>query len=179
RAGAERERAVRRQLREVDRLKDEFLANTSHELRTPLNGITGLAESLIDGATGELPDETKSNLSMIVHSGRRLGHRVGDILDFSKLRHKSLELDSRPVDLRSLVEVVLTLSRPLVGSKELELLNAVSADLPAALADENRLQQILHNLIGNAVKFTESGSVEVSAVTGDEQIVVSVSDTGI
>ncbi|MCP4488263.1 MAG: hypothetical protein GY820_13210, partial [Gammaproteobacteria bacterium] len=104
---------------------------------------------------------------------------VGDILDFSKLRHKSLELDPRPVELHALVDVVLTLSRPLVGSKELELENSVPADLPAALADENRLQQILHNLIGNAVKFTESGSVEVSAVTGDEQIVVSVSDTGI
>ncbi|MCP4238513.1 MAG: hypothetical protein GY770_33900, partial [Aestuariibacter sp.] len=145
----------------------------------PLNGITGLAESLIDGVAGEVPAAVKSNLSMIVQSGRRLGHLVGDILDFSRLRHKSLELDPRPLDLRSVVEVVLTLSRSLVGSKELELSADLPADLPAVAADENRLQQILHNLIGNAVKFTESGSVEVSAVTGDEQIVVSVSDTGI
>ncbi|MCP5028630.1 MAG: GGDEF domain-containing protein, partial [Actinomycetia bacterium] len=179
RAGAERERAVSRQLREVDKLKDEFLANTSHELRTPLNGITGLAESLIDGVAGEVPAAVKSNLSMIVQSGRRLGHLVGDILDFSKLRHKSLELDPRPVDLRPMVEVVLTLSRPLVGSKELELASTVPADLPAVMADENRLQQILHNLVGNAVKFTESGSVEVSATADDERVVVRVTDTGI
>ncbi|MCP4963115.1 MAG: GGDEF domain-containing protein, partial [Actinomycetia bacterium] len=146
-----RERAVSARLREVDKLKDEFLANTSHELRTPLNGITGLAESLIDGVAGEVPAAVKSNLSMIVQSGRRLGHLVGDILDFSMLRHKSLELEPRPVDLRSLVDVVLTLSRPLVGSKELELASDLPADLPAVAADENRLQQILHNLIGNAV----------------------------
>ncbi|MCP5026116.1 MAG: tetratricopeptide repeat protein, partial [Actinomycetia bacterium] len=74
-----RERDVNRRLRAVDKLKDEFLANTSHELRTPLNGITGLAESLIDGVAGEVPAAVKSNLSMIVQSGRRLGHLVGDI----------------------------------------------------------------------------------------------------
>ncbi|MCP5026898.1 MAG: hypothetical protein GY929_11505, partial [Actinomycetia bacterium] len=106
---AERERAANQRLRQIDKLKDEFLANTSHELRTPLNGITGLAESLLDGVAGEVPAAVKSNLSMIVQSGRRLGHLVGDILDFSKLRHKSLELDLRPLDLRPLVDVVLTL----------------------------------------------------------------------
>ena len=144
----EQERAVSAQLREIDKLKDEFLANTSHELRTPLYGITGLAESLIDGAAGEVPKAVKANLSMIVGSGRRLSHLVNDILDFSKLRHKSLKIDPQPVDLRSLTEVVLTVCRPLVGSNDLELRNAVAADLPAAEADENRLQQILYNLVG-------------------------------
>ncbi|MCP3962764.1 MAG: response regulator [bacterium] len=176
---ADRERSISRRLREVDKLKDEFLANTSHELRTPLYGITGLAESLIDGAAGEASEAMKANLSMIVASGRRLGHLVNDILDFSKLRHKSLELDRRPVDLRALVDVVLTLSATLASSKNLRLENAVSPDLPAADADENRLQQILYNLIGNAIKFTEEGSVEVSAATEAEQLVVRVTDTGI
>src|SRR5690606_32200258 len=74
-------------LREFDRLKDEFLANTSHELRTPLNGIIGLAESLYDGATGPLPPSTQANLAMIVSSGRRLSSLINDILDFSKIRH--------------------------------------------------------------------------------------------
>ncbi|MCP3959052.1 MAG: hypothetical protein GY719_14470, partial [bacterium] len=96
------ERAVNDRSRQVDKLKDEFLANTSHELRTPLYGITGLAESLIDGATGELPAETKANLAMIAGSGRRLGQLVGDILDYSRLTHKSLKLRRRPVDLRPL-----------------------------------------------------------------------------
>ncbi len=173
------EREVSAQLRAVDRLKDEFLANTSHELRTPLYGITGIVESLIDGAAGEVPETVKSNLAMVVASGRRLSHLVNDILDFSKLRHKSLELDRRPVELHALVDVVLTLSAGLVGSKDLRLINAVAPDLPAAAADENRLQQILYNLIGNAIKFTEEGRVKVSAAVEGERLVVRVVDTGL
>jgi PAS domain S-box-containing protein len=159
------------ELQKLDQLKNEFLANTSHELRTPLNGIIGIAESLIDGATGELPQATRSNLALVVSSGRRLSNLVNDILDFSQLRHKTLELQLKPVDLHSITEVVLTLSRPLVGSKNLQLINAIPTDLQPAQADENRLQQILHNLVGNAIKFTPTGIVEVKAklVTGDEQ----------
>ena len=197
RRAAAHQRALNARLREVDRVKDEFLANTSHELRTPLYGITGLAESLIDGAAGELPAAAKDNLSLLVHSGRRLTSLVNDILDFSKLRHRSLELDLKPVDLYAMVDVVLVLSRPLLGSKDVELRNRVASDLPAAEADENRLQQILHNLIGNAVKFTESGEIVVDAVVEDvsrppedasearstsarqPRIVISVRDTGI
>jgi signal transduction histidine kinase/serine phosphatase RsbU (regulator of sigma subunit) len=177
-------------LQQANRLKDEFLANTSHELRTPLNGIIGLAESLIDGATGELPPATRSNLAMIISSGRRLASLVNDILDFSKLRHKNLELQLKPVDLRSIADVVLTLSQPLVGGKDIQLVNAIPESLPPANADENRLQQIFHNLSGNAIKFTESGTVEVSAAMversggneadGDkEQLAITISDTGI
>ncbi len=178
RAKVEQERMVNRRLREVDRLKDQFLANTSHELRTPLYGIVGLAESLIDGATGKLPEATASHLAMVVSSARRLSGLVDDILDFSRLTRKSLALRSRPVDLATLTDVVLTLSQPLVGSKQLELKNTVARGLPPADADENRLQQILHNLIGNAIKFTESGSVEVSAVAEEGRMVVRVADTG-
>lgn len=150
-------------LERTDKLKDEFLANTSHEVRTPLNGIIGIAESLIEGATGKLSPTTVSNLSMIVTSGRRLANLVNDILDFSKLRHHTLELQLKPVALREIAEVVLTLSKPLTGQKNLQLINAIPSDLPLVSADENRLQQIFQNLIGNAIKFTDSGSVQVSA----------------
>ena len=174
-----REREVNERLREVHRLKDDFLANTSHELRTPLYGITGLAESLIDGAAGELPEVAKEHLAMVVASGRRLSTLVNDVLDFSKLRHHGIALDLRAVDLRPLVAVILALLRPLVASKNVELRNAVDPDLPPVLADENRLHQILHNLVGNAIKFTESGSVEVSAAVDNERVAVRVADTGI
>ncbi|MEM7585741.1 MAG: response regulator, partial [Acidobacteriota bacterium] len=145
----------------------------------PLYGITGIVESLIDGAAGELTEAAKQNLAMVATRGRRLGHLVGDILDFSKLRHKSLELDRRPVELHALVDVVLTLSGGLIGSKNLQLVNSVAADLPAADADENRLQQILYNLVGNAIKFTEAGRVEVSAALEGDRLVIRVADTGI
>jgi signal transduction histidine kinase len=150
-------------LQRTDKLKDEFLANTSHELRTPLNGIIGIAESLIDGAAGRLSATTIANLRTIAISGRRLANLVNDILDFSKLRHKTIELQLQPVGLREIVEVVLAISNPLIGNKNLRLVNGISADLPPVTADENRLQQILHNLIGNSIKFTDSGSVEISA----------------
>jgi two-component system, sensor histidine kinase ChiS len=171
------------ELQHLDKLKDEFLANTSHELRTPLNGMIGIAESMIDGATGKLTELQERNLWMVAQSGHRLANLVNDILDFSKLKHQNIELQLKPVSLREVVEVVLTLSRPLVGSKNLQLVNAVPSDLPAARADENRLQQILHNLIGNAVKFTSTGTVKVSAELmhpeKGQQLAVTVSDTGI
>ena len=176
---AEQERLTSSRLRQLDKLKDEFLANTSHELRTPLNGIIGLAESLRDGVTGPLPPRTNHNLSMIVSSGKRLAGLVNDLLDFAKLKNEGLVLRRAAVDLHSLVDVVLTLSKPLVGAKNLQLLNAIPDDLYPADADENRLQQIFHNLIGNAVKFTDHGYVKVFAEQQGEQLHIQVSDTGI
>jgi two-component system sensor histidine kinase ChiS len=183
------------ELQRLDKLKDEFLANTSHELRTPLNGIIGIAESLIDGATGQLPEKTNINLALISSSGKRLSALINDILDFSQLKHKTIELQIKPVGLREVVYVVLALSGPSACQKNLQLINSISPELPLAAADENRLQQILYNLIGNAIKFTDSGTVEISAKivnsalfpVGDrrqsnisnEMLAVTVSDTGI
>ena len=166
-------------LSQLDRLKDEFLANTSHELRTPLNGIIGLAESLADGATGPLLEQTRLNLSMIVSSGKRLTSLVNDILDFSKLKHAELELQIKPVDIRQITEVVLALSKPLVAEKSLVLKNEIGEGISPVAGDENRLQQIMHNLVGNAIKFTSQGTVTVSAMEQDGMVAVTVSDTGL
>jgi signal transduction histidine kinase/serine phosphatase RsbU (regulator of sigma subunit) len=167
------------ELQRLDQLKDEFLANTSHELRTPLNGIIGIAESLIDGAGGQLSETLKKNLLMIAQSGHRLTNLVNDILDFAKLKHHEIELQVKPVSLREIVEIVLMLSQPLKGQKDLQLINAIAPELPPALADENRVQQIMYNLVGNAIKFTESGKVEIAANSVDAELIITVSDTGI
>ena len=169
---------VAESLRRMDRLKDEFLANTSHELRTPLQGIIGLAESMLDGAAGRISEAAASNLSMIVNSGQRLATLVNDILDFSKMRTHELVLHKKAVDLRVAVEVVMRLSAPLAEVKSLELVNEIDDSVPSVLADEDRLQQILHNLIGNAVKFTDSGSVRVRAIDEGGRVRVQVIDTG-
>ncbi len=174
-----RERSINMRLKRIDRLKDEFLANTSHELRTPLNGMIGLAESLLDGAAGELPAKAKHNLAMVVASGRRLANLVNDILDFSKLKEQNLELDKKAVDMHGLVDVVLTLSEPMTVGKGVKLVNDVSLDLPPAHGDEDRLQQVLLNLVSNGIKFSESGEVRVSAEVKGEQLKISVSDNGI
>lgn len=167
------------ELKKIDSLKDQFLANTSHELRTPLNGIIGLTESLKDGAAGNLPPRAIENLNMIANSGKRLSHLVNDILDFSKLKNRDLQLAINPVDLHAICNVVLTLSKPLTQDKNLKLQPSIPKDIPLVEADENRLQQILHNLIGNAIKFTREGSVKISATQKDKMVYISVSDTGI
>ncbi|MCP4603757.1 MAG: response regulator [Proteobacteria bacterium] len=175
----DREKQVSARLIQLDKLKNEFLANTSHELRTPLNGIIGIAESLIDGMEEWSSEKIYSNLAMIASSGKRLSSLVNDVLDFSKMQHRTLELSTNPVDLCSISNVVLTTSKTLLGDKNLKLLNDIDTNIPTVNADENRLQQIMYNLIGNAVKFTETGSVKVSAIVKESRMEVRVSDTGI
>lgn len=163
----------------VEKIKDDFLANTSHELRTPLNGIIGISESLIEGVAGALPNKVKSNLLMIVTSARRLYNLVNDILDYSKMRHDSLELEKKPVNLKDITDLILSLTQPLIVDKPLQLLNEIPDSLPPVIADEDRLQQILYNLIGNAIKFTAQGEIRVTAEPQGSKIKISVSDSGI
>ena len=166
-------------LKKSDQLKNDFLANTSHELRTPLNGIIGIAESLIDGAAGAVNREMQSNLSMIISSGRRLSSLVNDILDFSKLKNRDIDLVKRSIDIRELTGIVLTISRSIIRGKDIELKNEIGSDTPPVAGDENRLHQILLNLVSNAVKFTDSGEIVVSTEIHSKMLEISVSDTGI
>jgi signal transduction histidine kinase/ligand-binding sensor domain-containing protein len=176
---ARKEREMNRRLLQMDRLKDEFLSNTSHELRTPLNGIIGLTESLIDGAAGPVSQKLYHDLSMVVSSGKRLANLVNDIMDFTRLKSDSLQLQFKQLDLRSLTDVVFNINKSLIAGKNLELVNEIDPDFPAVKADEDRLEQVLHNLVGNAVKFTESGKVTVSAEVRDDMVYIRVADTGI
>ncbi|MDR1246889.1 MAG: response regulator [Clostridiales Family XIII bacterium] len=168
-------------LNRLNELKDEFLANTSHELRTPINGIIGIVESMIDGATGALSGEQKYNLAIVSNSGKRLSNMINDILDFTKLKNKEIVLQIKPIDLKMIVDTVIVLSKPMIKGKDLAVVNKIGDSLPAINADENRIQQILYNLLGNAIKFTEKGHVSVSAeiLQGEDMIAVSVEDTGI
>ncbi len=165
-------------LARLDKLKDDFLSNTSHELRTPINGIIGIADSMIEGATGPLPAKAVKNLSMITFSGRRLANLVNDILDFSKLKHQNIILQIKPIDIKIVTDVVVFLSQPLIGDKNIILTNNITSINPVD-ADENRVQQILHNLVGNAIKFTESGTIEISSIIKDQSMQIIVSDSGV
>jgi signal transduction histidine kinase len=166
-------------LNRLNELKDEFLANTSHELKTPINGIIGIVESMIDGATGPLSDEQKYNLAVVSNSGKRLSNMINDILDFTKLKNNEIVLQIKPVDLKTIVDTVIVLSKPLIKGKDLSLVNGTDDSASRINADENRMQQILYNLIGNAIKFTEKGSVRVSSRIEDDMVEISVEDTGI
>ena len=176
-AKIEQQRAER--LEQIDRLKDQFLANTSHELRTPLNGIIGIAESLYDGVGAENPEEQQENLAMIIASGRRLSNLVNDILDFSKIKNSELDLQLKAIHLRSLADVVCKINQPMAEGQGISIRNNISADLPAAQGDENRLQQILYNLVDNAIKFSTEGEIVLDARQKDDTLVISVKDEGI
>ncbi|MBT4289708.1 MAG: response regulator [Deltaproteobacteria bacterium] len=162
-----------------EKFKDDFLANTSHELKTPLQGIIGIAESLQDGATGALPLQTRKQLEMITQSGNRLSRLINDILDYAKLKNADLVLETKPTDIFPLVDIVFRLSKPLIEKKDLELINLVSSSTPLVECDEERTFQIVFNLIGNAIKFTKSGSVTVMAKIVGQMLEISVKDTGI
>lgn len=167
------------QLRAIDKVKDEFLANTSHELRTPLNGIIGLTESLIDDPKAEMSDQVRTYLKMVAGSGRRLSNLINDILDFSKLKNNGIELKLAPVDLKSVCDSVCVMIKPLADKKDLQIINSVPDGLPSVLVDEDRLQQVLYNLIGNAIKFTPTGSVKIYTETERSCVAILIEDTGV
>ena len=166
-------------LLQLDALKNEFLATTSHELRTPLNGIIGLSETLLQRTSVRTDHEATNHLLAIADSGRRLTTLIDDILDYSKLRTHKLTLDRKPTSVRRIVDQVLLLSRALPGTKPIDLREVVPHDLPPLDADENRLRQVLQNLVGNAIKFTERGFVEVTACAAGAFVEVRVRDSGI
>lgn len=164
---------------ESDRLKDEFLINTSHELQTPLNGILNISQSMLEHADGNISEKERMNLSIIQESAKKLSTLVEDILDLERIKRNDLRLEPAAVDVQVTVSVVLELLNHLVAGKELRLINRIPDGLPPVRADEYRLRQVFYNLIGNAIKFTEQGHIEVAAVQLGKQMKVTVRDTGI
>src|SRR5699024_7983174 len=143
-----------------------------------LYGMIGIAESLKEGVGGELSTEVQKQLDIIVLSGNRLTHIINDILDFSKLKHHQIKIYPEQVNLKQLSDVVFEVCRPLVNENKVTLINDIPNNLAEVLADENRLQQILYNLIGNAIKFTQVGEIKISAHIENEKVLIQISDTG-
>lgn len=162
----------------ANKLKDEFLATTSHELRTPLHGMIGIAEALVSGANGPITSDHKYQLDIIINSGQRLATLVDDLLDYHKMRYGNLDIETSAVDLSSATRLVLELSAHLVGSKPLRIINQISDQSVWVSADPQRVEQVLYNLIGNAIKYTSEGKIVISATEVDNHIRVQVVDTG-
>ncbi|MCE9596859.1 MAG: SpoIIE family protein phosphatase [Spirochaetia bacterium] len=170
-------------LRELDRVKDEFIGTISHEIRTPLNGIVGLAEALAADPTRNTDPDSRRALNLISDGGRRLSRLVGDLIEFVQLRNHELKIRPIPVNLAECVDIVTSLTSPLIGQKPIKINNHIPADLSAVMADPDRLQQILFNLIWNAIKFTEAGEVTIRATQrgrgAGDPVEVEIEDTGI
>jgi signal transduction histidine kinase len=146
---------------QATRTKSAFLANMSHELRTPMNGVLGMTELLQQTAMG---DDQRRYVQALQRSGRNLLALLNDLLDFSKIEAQRLKLESRAFDLPALLRDCVELERPAADAKGIALLLRLEAGLPAwVTGDALRVEQIVHNLVGNAVKFTDQGSVTVTA----------------
>jgi PAS domain S-box-containing protein len=164
--------------------KSDFLSNMSHEIRTPLHGVLGLSALL---AEGDMPEDAHSMLRLIRSSGETLAKILDDVLDFSKIESGKLELEKAPFSLRDAVEWGVELFRTKAADKHLGLNRSVDSGVPERLAgDATRIRQVLANLIGNAIKFTEQGTIDVEAglarepaPAGQHRIRVSVRDSGI
>jgi len=167
-----------RMLEEANRHKSQFLANMSHELRTPLNAILGYTEMIADHIYGEVPEKIRDVLVRVQKSGRHLLDLINDVLDLSKIEAGQLTLSLHEYSMKEVVQAVCTAVEPMVMEKKLALEVALPPGLPIAKGDERRITQVILNLVGNAIKFTEEGKISVQVTASDGTFRVSVSDTG-
>jgi len=166
------------QLRETDLFRSQFLANMSHELRTPLNSIIGFSRVILKGIDGPLTDMQTTDLEAIYSNGQHLLTMINEILDMSKMEAGKMELVIENVDLNVLVRGVVSTSTALVKDKPIKLVTEIEEGLPIIRADGTRIRQVITNLMSNAAKFTEEGSITFRVWTQQEMVYVSVQDTG-
>jgi signal transduction histidine kinase len=167
-----------RELEVANKHKSQFLANMSHELRTPLNGIQGYTELIMDGIYGEVPEKIQEIMKRIQQSGNRLLGLINAVLDLSKIEAGRITLSLADYSMQGVVQNVFTAVEPLAAEKKLALNVNIAPDLPVGKGDEQRITQVLTNLVGNAIKFTEVGEVGVQVTSANGTFMVAVSDTG-
>ena len=171
-------------MRKADQMKTQFLANMSHELRTPLNSIIGFSRVILKGIDGPITELQEQDLTAIYNSGQHLLNLINDILDLSKIEAGKMELNfEENVNLPDLINSVLSTVSGLIKDKPITLIHEVESTLPAVRADPLKIRQVLLNLLSNATKFTEQGSITMRAhVLSDPgeqpQVYISVTDTG-
>ncbi|GMT44873.1 MAG: hypothetical protein IEMM0006_0705 [bacterium] len=167
------------QLDEANRLKSTFLSNMSHELRTPLNSVIALSSVLKRKLKTSIPKEEYSYIDVIERNGKQLLELINDVLDLSHIESGRVEIEQTDLNIKELINEMTTLIEPQAREKNIILKSLVKKDLPSLKSDGNKIRHILQNLIGNAVKFTEKGKIEVTAFEKDEYLHILVSDTGI
>jgi signal transduction histidine kinase len=166
------------QLEVASQHKSQFLANMSHELRTPLNAILGYTEMMADGLYGDVGEKAQGVLERVQSNGRHLLGLINDVLDLSKIEAGQLVLAIEEYSVADMVATVLSATESLARAKNLKLGSAVAPGLPTGRGDARRLTQVLLNLVGNAIKFTDHGGVEIKAARPGDRFEIAVVDTG-
>ena len=167
-----------RQVEEASKHKSQFLANMSHELRTPLNAILGYTELILDGIYGDAPDKMRNVLQRVQTNGKHLLGLINDVLDLSKIEAGQLVLTLNDYSIKEMMHGVYIAIEPLAVNKKLGFELDVPQDLPPAHGDERRLSQVLLNLVGNAIKFTDTGAITMTASATNGSYTIAVNDTG-
>jgi signal transduction histidine kinase len=167
-----------RQLEVASQHKSQFLANMSHELRTPLNAILGYTEMMVDGLYGNLPDKAQGALERVQSNGKHLLGLINDVLDLSKIEAGQLALAIEDYSVPDMVSTVMSATESLAKTKGIALVSELPQGLPRGHGDARRLTQVLLNLVGNAIKFTDEGKVEIRARQQGDRFKISVIDTG-
>ncbi|GIN56937.1 hypothetical protein J8TS2_12560 [Lederbergia ruris] len=167
------------QLQKADKKKNEFLANTSHELRNPLQGMISIAQTLLNGHKEVLSKKNKNDLHLLVRIGQQMNFVLNDLLDITKLQEKYIQLNRGKLDLRTIVFGVHDMLRYMEKEKSVQFSVSIPSSFPMVYADENRLIQIVYNLLHNALKYTYDGSITISAEQENGMAKVFIKDTGI
>jgi signal transduction histidine kinase len=166
------------QIEAASQHKSQFLANMSHELRTPLNAILGYTELIVDEIYGAVPEKIREVLERVQQSGQHLLGLINAVLDLSKIEAGQLGLTLADYSMQEVVFSIVTAVEALAAEKGLTLQVSVPPDLPTGRGDEQRISQVLLNLVGNAIKFTDVGEVSIQVTAAEEIFTVAVSDTG-
>ncbi|WP_458124681.1 hybrid sensor histidine kinase/response regulator [Paenibacillus sp. Z3-2] len=167
------------QLKEEDRQKDQFLVNTAHELRTPLHGIINIAESIAVRERRKSGGQQADDMKLLVTIGRRMSQLVDDLLDVIRLKEKRIKLQKKPLSLASVIPGVIGMFRFMAEGRPVHMKVDIPESLPLIQADERRLVQVLYNLLHNALKFTDEGTITVSVREQGDYVLIQVSDTGV
>ncbi len=169
-----------KKVKEVDEMKDEFISMASHELRTPVTGIKGYSSMIMDGSFGLISDQIKNAVTIINASSNRLVTLVDDLLNVSRIEQGRMQTALKPLNIYGIIDEVVKELEVQADQKKLKLIYApTTTDLPLISADSDHLKQVLINLIGNSIKYTESGKVEVLVEQADKKLLIKIKDTGL